>query len=75
MTPCKVCRASQNRRHQCSGDGRTKSDLTLWVSILAQVVPVPTDDLLSKEYAKRRRAELFNPNKASRPFADSLPTG
>ncbi|BDA50498.1 Glutathione hydrolase proenzyme [Coccomyxa sp. Obi] len=31
-----------------------------------EVVPVPTDDLLSKEYAKRRRADLFRPNKAAR---------
>ena len=30
---------------------------------LLQVVPVPVDDLLSKEYAKKRRAELFLPNK------------
>ena len=28
-----------------------------------QVVPVPVDDLLSKEYAKKRRAELYLPNK------------
>ena len=31
-----------------------------------QVVPVPTDDLLSKEYAKRRRAEAYSPDKAGR---------
>ena len=30
-----------------------------------QVVPVPVDDLLSKEYAKKRRAELYLPNKVN----------
>ena len=40
---------------------------------LGQVVPVPTDDLLSKEYAKRRRAELFNPDKASYGLLHSPP--
>lgn len=34
-----------------------------WQSPSMQIVPVPTDDLLSKEYAKRRRTELYNPNK------------
>lgn len=28
-----------------------------------QVVPVPIDDLLSKEYAKKRRAQLYRPDK------------
>lgn len=30
-----------------------------------QVVPVPIDDLISKEYAKRRRAELYRPDRVS----------
>ncbi len=30
-----------------------------------QVVPVPIDDLLSKEYAKKRRAQHFKPDKVT----------
>jgi hypothetical protein len=33
-----------------------------------QVVPVPTDDLLSKEYAKKRRAQAYHPDKARHPL-------
>ncbi len=36
------------------------------------MVPVPTDDLLSKEYAKKRREELFRPNKVRCSFLLTL---
>jgi hypothetical protein len=31
--------------------------------LAVQVVPVPIDDLLSKEYAKKRRSKLYSPGK------------
>ena len=37
-----------------------------------QVVPVPIDDLISKEYAKRRRAELYRPDRVSFRFQYSV---
>ena len=38
-----------------------------------QVVPVPIDDLISKEYAKRRRAELYRPNRVSyQPYTHAM---
>lgn len=39
-----------------------------------QVVPVPTDDLLSKEYAKKRRTEVFKPDKVLSPICLHLLT-
>ncbi|CAK0786946.1 hypothetical protein CVIRNUC_010160 [Coccomyxa viridis] len=38
---------------------------TLQYNADPEVVPVPIDDLISKEYAKRRRAELYRPDRAA----------
>ena len=39
---------------------------------IMQVVHVPTDDLLSKEYAKQRRAAFYNPEKVGAPCSQHV---